>query len=980
MFTVLFRKMRNTKWMVLCLLIGFLMAAGMMSTVPIYMDASLQRVLIKEMEQYQLESGFYPGRYIVSASLPLGVTAENQLKILNQTPPKVKEHVHKIGIPVQNSKTVISDNLLYLVHGGNGSGVSSTRVRLTAMSGIEQHIEIKQGEMYSSEGKAEDGSYQVIVSEDSAKDLGVVVGNKYLINPVNTTQESFYVTVTGLFTQSNMNDSYWSENLLNYAGGAFIPFSLAEKLIEGGLMNIADISVNYNLDYHSVNMNDIKNISDKLKSDKKYYTDSGYNFEMGSASIIESYVDKAASLTAILWAIQIPTMIMLAFYLFMVSQLNVEQEKNEIAVLKSRGSKSGQIFSLYAMEAGILGLITFLIAPFIALILCKFLGVSNGFMEFVNRTGIAAKLSVTAFIYSLAAVLVFFFATMIPIIPASKLTIVQYKQSKTKIKKTATWELCGIDFILIGLSVTFCFLYTYFTNQSIEEGTFVASGQIDPLIFVFSSCLILGLGLLFVRIYPYLLKLVYMLGKAFWTPAQYMALTSVSCAGGSKERFLMLFLILTFSYGIFSANTARAINNNKRDMIYYQNGADIVLNEYWTEIEYSDGDSTATTYQEPDFAKYQSLKGVQAAAKVLYDEKARLTVESSSGKQSASSARSAGGDNMENMPNEWDSSFNPDNNDNRPQKPGQQENNNNNSSGKRAEIKAMAIEPIQFAKTAWFRDDLLPVQWYNYCNALNRFSQGVIISTSLSEEYKLALGDEVSVAYTGQSKLPATVIAIVDYWPGINPKSEPNHFCIMNYGYVSGNTNPIPYSVWLKLEANASSEELYADITQKRIPLETFKDSGQMLIREKNDPSLQGMNGGLTLGFIITMIMSVIGFLIYWILSIKSRTLQFGILRAMGMSMREIIAMLGYEQILVSLVSIAMAFVIGGITSDVFVPLFQNMYSLSQQIPPFIVTASASDYIKIYLLIVIMLGGGFAILGSIIRKININKALKLGED
>ena len=167
---------------------------------------------------------------------------------------------------------------------------------------------------------------------------------------------------------------------------------------------------------------------------------------------------------------------------------------------------------------------------------------------------------------------------------------------------------------------------------------------------------------------------------------------------------------------------------------------------------------------------------------------------------------------------------------------------------------------------------------------------------------------------------------------------------------------------------------------EKRLPIETLQDSAQQLINQKNQPDLQGMNGGLTLGFIITMIMAMIGFLIYWILSIKSRTLQFGILRAMGMTMREIIAMLGYEQILVSGASIAMAFIIGGITSDIFVPVFQNMYDVVNQIPPFIVSASASDYIKIYVLIVLMLGGGFAILGGIIRKININKALKLGED
>ena len=153
-----------------------------------------------------------------------------------------------------------------------------------------------------------------------------------------------------------------------------------------------------------------------------------------------------------------------------------------------------------------------------------------------------------------------------------------------------------------------------------------------------------------------------------------------------------------------------------------------------------------------------------------------------------------------------------------------------------------------------------------------------------------------------------------------------------------------------------------------------------MLIEEKAGPSLQGMNGALTLGFIIIMVMTIIGFLIYWILSIKGRTLQFGILRAMGISFREIIGILGYEQLLVSGVSIACAFVIGGFVSDLFVPLFQNMYAVNDQIPPFRVAAMQSDYIKIYILIAIMLIGGFAILGALIRKININKALKLGED
>lgn len=500
-------------------------------------------------------------------------------------------------------------------------------------------------------------------------------------------------------------------------------------------------------------------------------------------------------------------------------------------------------------------------------------------------------------------------------------------------RKTALWELCGIDIILIGLSITFYFLYSHFTNQAIEDGTFVATGQIDPLIFVFSTCLILGLGLLFVRLYPYLLKIIYFIGKLFWTPSQYMAISTVSCAGGSKERFLMLFLILTFAYGLFSANTARAINNNKNDMIYYSNGADVTITEYWIEQEYTIGGSTMVSYQERDFSRFEELAGVESATKVLIDKEAKCV--------------SGGG------PENGAGSVN---------------------------VNAMAIDPIKFANTAWFRNDLLPVHWFNYCNALSDYTNGVLVSSSMANKFKLEPGDEIDIRFKGQNNIPVTVLAVIDYWPGINPNGSPEYFCVVNYNYIRSNMDVMPYQVWLRLSENATSEELYEDIEKKRMPIETINDSSQMMIEEKNSPTLQGMNGGLTLGFIITMIMAIIGFLIYWILSIKGRTLQFGILRAMGMTMREIIGMLGYEQILVSIVSIAMAFIIGGITSDIFVPLFQNMYDVEEQIPPFIVSAAASDYVKIYALIVIMLGGGFAILGSIIRKININKALKLGED
>ena len=930
MLTLLLRKMRNTKWMVLCLFIGFLLAAGMMSTVPIYMDASLQRILIKDMQAYQENTGLYPGEYSVSTTLQMKTSLDDRLATVETLTSLVEERTSKIDIPSADNKTILLDEYVYIFAGSN------LRIKMGSMSNLEDHINIIEGRMYNP-GRAADGSYEVICSAECLKILGIVCGETYNIqNSFYSKTEPLSVTVVGVFEQSSENDSYWSETLEDYINALFFDYDtfLDDYLMTGTTM-LSSINCRYSFDYQEMDLNSLGSITKSIEDDFTIYPSYGYKFSMGIYDILVEYAERAESLKSMLWILQIPTIVMLAFYLFMVSQLNVEQEKNEIAVFKSRGASSKQIFGIYAMETGILGLVTLIFAPLIGLFLCSFLGVSNGFLEFVNRTGLAAKISLDAFGYALLAIIVFFLTTMLPIIPASKLSIVKYKQSKARVVKMALWEKICVDILLLGGSL----VWYYFTARSItkkfEDGTFETDGGINPLYFVFSTMFIMGCGLLFIRLYPHLLKLIYKIGNRFWSPSQYVAITAVARSQGGRERFLMLFLVITFGLGIFSANTARAINNSKSDRIYYATGADVVLDAFWR-LESVEDESS---YVEPDFSTtYENLAGVESATKVLRVD----------AKTTANGVKSD------------------------------------------AEATLMCIEPGKFSQTAWFRDDLLPAHWWNYCSALVDCKSGVLASRSW-EEKGLQLGDTISVKWSGNETVKLTVLAFVDYWPGIDPsetvvvnertgETAIKDFLVCNYNYVRKLTDFQPYQIWLNLADDAKSEDLYADIAERNIKLQHVTDSSQLLIEEKTDPELQGMNGALTLGFVVIMLMTVIGFLIYWIISIRSRTLQFGVLRAMGVTFKEIIATLGYEQLLVSVASIAAGFVVGGVASDLFVPLFRTMYDAASQTPPFIVQGDGGDYIKMYILIAFMLLGGFTVLGGIIRRININKALKLGED
>lgn len=198
----------------------------------------------------------------------------------------------------------------------------------------------------------------------------------------------------------------------------------------------------------------------------------------------------------------------------------------------------------------------------------------------------------------------------------------------------------GLDVILAGGS--FAWLYYYKRTQAklLDLGITDTTATVNPMMFVASTAFILGLGLFLIRIYPMLIRLISSAGKRFWSPAQYVSLNNIGRSATGRERFLMLFLVLTVSLGVFFANTARALNRNAEETVEYANGADIVLAEEWysskTEAaqkrsgpsanmgggmqqaaEEDTDTATVVTYTEPVFERFEKLEGVQHAAKVF---------------------------------------------------------------------------------------------------------------------------------------------------------------------------------------------------------------------------------------------------------------------------------------------------------------------------------------------------------------------------
>ena len=90
--------------------------------------------------------------------------------------------------------------------------------------------------------------------------------------------------------------------------------------------------------------------------------------------------------------------------------------------------------------------------------------------------------------------------------------------------------------------------------------------------------------------------------------------------------------------------------------------------------------------------------------------------------------------------------------------------------------------------------------------------------------------------------------------------------------------------------------------------------------------------------------------------------------------------MLFMEQLFCGVLSIAAGIGIGKLTSDLFVPILQQVYALDSQILPMVLITRSEDLWRLLAVIAVVLVVCLAALSILLLKMNVTKALKLGEE
>ena len=156
-------------------------------------------------------------------------------------------------------------------------------------------------------------------------------------------------------------------------------------------------------------------------------------------------------------------------------------------------------------------------------------------------------------------------------------------------------------------------------------------------------------------------------------------------------------------------------------------------------------------------------------------------------------------------------------------------------------------------------------------------------------------------------------------------------------------------------------------------------DARQRIDEEQLSPERQGVFGLLSVGFVASAFLTVLGFLIYSYISFTQRFIELGVLRAIGLSVGQMAVFLIAEQLTLIATGALAGTGLGVLVSDLFIPFFQVRAGEHPFTPPFVVQIAWNEIAYIYAVFGAMFVAGVIVLLFSLRRIRIFEAVKLGE-
>jgi putative ABC transport system permease protein len=950
--------------MALSLLLGLTMAVAVSVSIPIYADAVSYRVLndrlygsgANEQGTRRLPPFSFLFRYVGSwhGFLEWEETRQIDEYLSGQA-------AAMLGLPQKGLVRHFKTDRMRLFADKNA--IYDTKytplgyVALGFISDLESHIEVLDGAFPQPVTNNTD-PVQVLIAEAMVAELGMGVGEEYIVYYEEPpTSEGAVVTVfqhpiriAGVWRALDPDEEYWFYNQSAFDQVFLMPEASYVQMAQGMRGEVGLALWSEILDGENIRSSDVSGMLTRIAVLRNKATALLTDLELfrSPEDNLRAYSRTVLLLLVSLYVFSVPVMAIVIYFISLISGMVVQRQRNEVAVLRSRGATTGQVVGIYVFEGLLIGALALVLGLLLGERLAQVMGLTRSFL-ILNARGLGEVLRVenalptmfawSSMQYGLIALVVSLLASVVPAMSASRDTIVTYRQETARSMRAPFWQRAFLDMLLLIPAGYGYYLLRQRGTISILEGVrgTADSPFSNPFLFIVPMLGVFALSLLCIRIFPLLMRLLAWLAGAMRGAVAILALRHLA---RTARHYVgpMLLLILTLSLAVFTASMAQTLDDSIVDRAYYDVGSDVRLVELGESTQVgglgSPGGGPSSTDEEDEgpawlflpVSEHEAVEGVERAARVWSRE---VKIRTGTG------------------------SFNG---------------------------VLVGVDRVDFSEVAFFRDDFAPASLGALMNALAVRDDAILVSREAMVENRLEVGDriEMTIPVGSMPKVSFAVGGVVDYFPGQYPEEMP--FFIGNLNFIFDNVGGIyPYDVWLDTETTSRTGAIVEDAQDLGLVIVRTFDAQEQIDKEQLKPERQGAFGLLSVGFGAAALLTVLGFTIYSFISFKRRSIELGVLRAVGLSVSQMAFFLIAEQLTLIATGALAGTGLGVLVSNLFIEFFQVQSVKHPFTPPFVVQIAWQEIAYIYAVFGAMFVAAVIALLTSLHQMRIFEAIKLGE-
>ena len=942
-------------------ILGLTVAVSLALSVPLYADAVYGRTLSRALLDQNKQGDAYPPfailfRQLASGSRPAKwATVQAVDAYLGQQAPDGQVGA-QFGLPAKQRVRFLRSDMLSLYPADTTAERFTLRNRLGIMTigaaqRFEDHVTLTEGRFPAAKAPAGQ-PIDVLVSAEQATKLGLQIDETYLLahpdNGAGGTPLLIPVRIAGIWTARDPADEYWFYKPWALTDTFMVPDATYTEQLVPLMRDPVQVAVWYVvLDGSRVTASDAGMLAQRIRGVAAEVAGlmPGLTLTVSPLDALARFERAATLLTIQLLAFSVPILGLILVFIALVAGLTVGEQRNEIAVLRSRGATTAQVVGIAALEALLLNTIALALAWPLSEFFASVIGRTRSFLIFDASSDVHIHMTPSTLRFGLVMAGLAFVIQLMPTFAAARHTIISYKQERARSLRPPLWQRLWLDVLL--LIATGYGIYLLGRQGAIGELPLAAGAQLpsssmavqpndpfqNPLLFLVPAMGVFALTLLVLRALPLLTRAVVWVVARTRSTGFLLAIRHLARSPGLYTAPLLL-LVLTLSLSAFTASLATTLDHHLRDKSYYTVGADLDVDELGQHPMIDDPTGSRSIPEEdtqrwllPPVTDHLRVPGVQAAARV--------------GRYSATLLLN----------------------------------------GNRINSTFIGLDRATFPTVTFWRRDFAQRSLGALMNLLAADPAATLAPRKYLKEYGLKVGDTVraEVSSFGDTvELELRIVGEFELFPSWFPDSGPLFVGNLDY-YFEQLGYTVPYHVWLRTGAVKDHERIVKGLQGSGLYVVNWDAPLRVIADEQRRPERQGLFGVLSIGFVAAALLTIVGFLLYAFFSLRRRTIELGILRAIGLSAGQMTSFVGWELAFLIGIGLAVGTVMGAWISGLFIPYLQVGSGPDARVPPFLVEIAWPAVFRIYALFGLLFVIALVVLAALLRRMKINQAIKLGE-